>query len=320
MGKLKLRNMKIGVIGAGNWGKNLVKNLADLGVLAGVADAVPQNRENAQEIQPGVAVYESHIDLLAEKFDAVAIATPAHTHFAIAKDAMEAGCDVFIEKPMTLDPEEAEAIVKLGEEKDKVVMVGHLLLYQPAITYIKAALERGDIGKVYTLHQRRSKQGRVRAVENVLWSFGVHDVAVLLYLAGQAPVDVQVSGHCGLQPGVEDDTYLHLTFPDGSKAHLHNSWLWPIVERGLIIVGEKGMLVYDEINQNVKLVKKTIDADLQNVDEGEEVVFEGSGQPLRIELEHFVHCCKTRNKPNSCGQNGHDVVNVIAQAEALLRK
>lgn len=311
--------MKIGVIGAGNWGKNLVKNLADMGVLAGVADAVPQNRKNAEGIQPGVAVYESHLDLLADKFDAVAIATPAHTHYAIAKDAMEAGCDVFIEKPMTLDPEEAEAIVKLGAEKDKVVMVGHLLLYQPAITYIKQALDSGDIGKVYTLHQRRSKQGRARAVENVLWSFGVHDVAVLLYLAGQAPVDVQVSGHCGLQPGVEDDTYLHLTFPDGSKAHLHNSWLWPIVERGLIIVGEKGMLVYDEINQNVKLVKKTIDADLQNVDEGEAVVFEGSGQPLRIELEHFIFCCETRNKPNSCGQNGHDVVNVIAQAEGLLK-
>ncbi|YCM42626.1 Gfo/Idh/MocA family oxidoreductase [Verrucomicrobiaceae bacterium 227] len=311
--------MKIGIIGAGNWGKNLVRNLSDMGVLAGVADAVAQNRQNAQEIQPEVEVYENHTIMLADRFDAVAIATPAHTHFAIAKEAMEAGCDVFIEKPMTLDPAEAEALVKLGEKMNKVVMVGHLLLYQPAIAYIKDALGRGEIGQVYTLHQRRSKQGRARAVENVLWSFGVHDVAVLLYLAGQAPVDVQVSGHCGLQKGVEDDTYLHLTFPDGSKAHLHNSWLWPIVERGLIIVGELGMLVYDEIAQKVKLVKKTIDADLQNVDEGEEVVFAGSGQPLRIELDHFVDCCKSRSKPNSCGQNGLDVVRVIEQAESMLK-
>ncbi|MDB4616439.1 hypothetical protein OAE33_03485, partial [Akkermansiaceae bacterium] len=181
------------------------------------------------------------------------------------------------------------------------------------------SLGRGDIGQVYSLHQRRSKLGRVRSVENVLWSFGVHDVAVLLYLAGQAPMDVQVSGHCGVQKGVEDDTYLHLTFPDGSKAHLHNSWLWPIVERGLIIVGEKGMLVYDEIAQNVKLVKKTIDADLQNLDEGEEIVFEGSGQPLRIELDHFVDCCKSRSIAKSCGQNGLDVVRVIDQAEKLLK-
>ncbi len=311
--------MKIGVIGAGNWGKNLVRNLSDIGVLAGVADAVPQNRENALKIQPDVKLYENHTKMLADGFDAVVIATPAHTHYAIAKAAMESGCDVFIEKPMTLDPIEAEALVTLGEETSKVVMVGHLLLYQPAITYIKDSLGRGDIGQVYSLHQRRSKLGRVRSVENVLWSFGVHDVAVLLYLAGQAPMDVQVSGHCGVQKGVEDDTYLHLTFPDGSKAHLHNSWLWPIVERGLIIVGEKGILVYDEIAQNVKLVKKTIDADLQNLDEGEEIVFEGSGQPLRIELAHFVDCCKNRSIAKSCGQNGLDVVRVIEQSEKLLK-
>ncbi len=312
-------NMKIGVIGAGAWGKNLVKNFSEMGVLAGVADAVESNRKNATVIQPDVELFESHTDLLSRAYDAVAIATPAHTHFAIAKEAMEAGCDVFIEKPMTLDPDESEALVKLGQEKGKVVMVGHLLLYQPAIAYLKEALERNDIGQVYTMHQRRSKQGRARAVENVLWSFGVHDVAVLLYLSGQAPVKVEAVGHCGLQSTVEDDTYLHLTFPDGSLAHLHNSWLWPIVERGLIIVGEKGMLVYDEIAQNVRLVKKTIDCDLQNVDEGEEVVFEGSGQPLRLELDHFVDCCKRRTKPNSCGQNGLDVVRVLDQAETILK-
>jgi len=311
--------MKIGVIGAGNWGKNLVRNFSEMGVLDGVADAISQNCQTALEIQSDLLIYETHTEMLADGFDAVAIATPAHTHYAIAKEAMEAGCDVFIEKPMTLDPSEAEALLKLGKEMDTVVMVGHLLLYQPAIAYLKEALGRGDIGQVYTLHQRRSKLGRARAVENVLWSFGVHDVAVLLYLAGQAPTEVQVSGHCGLQRGIEDDTYLHLTFPDGSKAHLHNSWLWPIVERGLIIVGEKGMLVYDEIAQNIIFVKKTIDSELQNVDEGEEVVFEGSGQPLRIELEHFVDCCKNRTKANSCGQNGLDVVRVINQAETLLK-
>jgi len=311
--------MRIGVIGAGAWGKNLVKNFSEMEVLMGVADAVELNREKAKEIQADVALFENHIDLLAQGYDAVAIATPAQTHYTIAKDAMEAGCDVFIEKPMTLAPFEAEGLIKLGKERGKIVMVGHLLLYQPAIAYLKEALERHDIGKIYTMHQKRSKQGRARAVENVLWSFGVHDVAVLLYLSGQAPSKVEAVGHCGLQSRVEDDTYLHLTFPDGSKAHLHNSWLWPLVERGLIIVGEKGMLVYDEITQNVKLVKKTINADLQNVDEGEELVFEGSGQPLRLELEHFVDCCKTRKSPKSCGQNGLDVVRVLDQAEKILK-
>lgn len=311
--------MKVGVIGAGNWGRNLVRNFSEMGILAGVADAISQNCQNALNVQSNLTTYESHTEMLADAFDAVAIATPAHTHYAIAKEAMEAGCDVFIEKPMTLDPSEAEALVKLGKEMDKVVMVGHLLLYQPAIAYLKKALEDGDIGQVYTLHQRRSKQGRARKVENVLWSFGVHDIAVLLYLAGETPTDVQISGHCGLQKGIEDDTYLHLTFPNGSKAHLHNSWLWPIIERGLIIVGETGILVYDETAQTVKLIKKTIDSDLQNVDEGEKIVFQGSGQPLRIELEHFVNCCRNRIRPNSCGQNGLDVVRVITQAERLLQ-
>jgi predicted dehydrogenase len=311
--------MKIGIIGVGSWGINLVKNFSDLGVLSGVADGVEANRVSAQEVDPKIKVYANHEDLLKEGYDAVAIATPAHTHYLIAKYAMEAGCDVFIEKPMTLDPAESEALVTLGKEKGKIVMVGHLLLYQPATTYVKEALDRGDIGKVFTMHQRRSKHGRARAVENVLWSFGVHDVAVLLYLAGQTPTGISVAGHRGLQSGVEDDTYLHLSFPDGSKAHLHNSWLWPVVERGLTIVGDKGMLVYDELAQNVKLIRKTIDSDLQNVDDGEEVVFEGSGQPLRLELQHFIDCCKTRKLPISCGQNGLDVVRVLSQAEEIFK-
>lgn len=310
--------MKIGVIGAGNWGKNLVSNFSQMGVLAGVADGVGSNLENAKRLQPDLDLFESHNELLAQDYSAVAIATPAHTHYTIAKDAIEAGCDVFIEKPMTLDPAEAEALVTLGKQHEKIVMVGHLLLYQPAIKYIKEALDRGDIGKVFSMHQRRSKLGRARAVENVLWSFGVHDVAVLLYLAGKVPNDLAVSGHCGIQPKVEDDTYLHLGFPDGIKAHLHNSWLWPVVERSLTIVGDKGILLYDELAQNVTLHRKGIDSELQNLDDGEEVVFDGSGQPLRIELEHFIECCTSRNEPRSGAQNGLDVVRVLSQAEEIL--
>lgn len=311
--------MKIGVIGAGNWGKNIVNNLRDLGALSGVADAVEENRQRAEESSPGIETFDNHDDLIDAGYDAVAIATPAHTHFDIAKQAMLKGLDVFVEKPMTLGASDAEALCEIAQSEGRILMVGHLLLYQPAISYIKEALVSGDIGKVFTMHQRRSKLGRARAVENTLWSFGVHDVAVLLYLSGQSPCGVNVAGHCGLQPNVEDDTYLHLNFPDGSMAHLHNSWLWPRVERGLVIVGEKGMLVYDEVAQTVSLAKKTIDADLQNVDQGEEVVFEGSGQPLKIELEHFIDSCQTRNTPKSSGQNGLDVVSVLEQAENILR-
>ena len=312
--------MNIGVIGTGNWGVNLVQNFNEIGVLAGIADSLEINRNRAKEINSNVEVYESATDLIqSNNYDAVAIATPAHTHYQIAKSAMESGLDVFLEKPMTLDSIEAEDLIQIAEDNDRTLMVGHLLLYQPAIKYLKEALDSNLIGTVYSMHQRRSKLGRARAIENVLWSFGVHDVAVLLYLSGQTPVNISTVGHCGLSKNIEDDAYLHLKFPDGSIAHLHNSWLWPVTERSLTIVGEKGMLVYDEIAQSVTLHKKTINTGLQNVDEGKSVVFEGSENPLLIELKHFLKSCREKSKPISCGKNGLEVVNVLSKAEELLK-
>ena len=307
--------MKIGVIGAGNWGKNLVKNFANLGVLHAVADSVKENLNWVAEKFSEIQRYETSDELIASaNLDAVAIATPPHTHCAIAIAAMEKGLDVFVEKPLTIDPEEARLLKDTATDRDRILMVGHLLLYQPAIQFIKKYLDNGELGKVFTLTQRRSKLGRVRSFENVLWSFGVHDVAVLLHLVGEAPADVQFSGHAAFTDKVEDDTHLHLKFPSGIIANLHNSWYWPRVERELIITGEKGILVFDELNARVILHNKQVGKDLSHFDEGEEVIFEGSAQPLEIELTHFLECCETRQQPVSDGQNGYDVVNVLSQA------
>jgi len=311
--------MKIGVIGTGSWGGNLVRNFAALEVLAAVADPFETNRAKSLEDAPGIEVFEDAGALIAAGYDAVGIATPAATHFAIAKQALEAGLDVFVEKPMTLDPQEARDLHTLALANDRILMVGHLQLYQPAIGFVDDYLKAGKLGKVFTMHQRRSKLGRVRDKENVMWSFGVHDVAVLLSLAGEAPTRVLVSGHAALTPGVEDDTYLHLEFSNGMKAHLHNSWLWPRVERELIIAGERGILVFDELNSKVLLHRKTVDAGLAHHDEGTEKLFEGSGQPLRLELEHFLECCRTRTQPRSDGRNGYEVVQVLQEAESQLR-
>lgn len=306
--------MKIGVIGAGNWGKNLVKNFANLGVLNAVTDSVEENLNWVAENFPEVQRYETSNELIASaNLDAVAIATPPHTHCAIAIAAMEKGLDVFVEKPLTLDPEEARLLKDTATDRGRILMVGHLLLYQPAIQFIKKYLDNRELGKVFTLTQRRSKLGRVRSVENVLWSFGVHDVAVLLHLVGEAPVDVQFSGHAAFTDKVEDDAHLHLKFPSGIIANLHNSWYWPRVERELIITGEKGILVFDELNARVILHKKQVAKDLSHLDEGEEILFEGSAQPLETELKHFLECCETRQQPVSDGQNGYDVVNVLSQ-------
>ena len=310
--------MKVGVIGTGHWGGNLVRNLAEMQVLAGVADPSETNRSRAVKDAPGIETFADAADLLGAGYDAVAIATPAPTHFGIARQALGAGMDVFVEKPMTLDPQEASTLHQQALEQERILMVGHLLLYQPAIEFIADYLRKGRLGQVYTMHQRRSKLGRVRDKENVMWSFGVHDVAVLLFLAGEAPSRVVASGHAAFTPGVEDDTYLHLDFANGVKAHLHNSWLWPRVERELIVAGERGILVFDEQSSRVVLHRKTVDPALVHHDEGEEILFEGSGQPLRLELEHFLECCRERRQPRSDGRNGFEVVQVLQEAEGQL--
>ena len=300
------------VIGAGNWGKNLVRNFHELGALAAVAEASPELREGLEAQYPGLAIHSDYNEVLTDKsITAVAIATPAPTHFEIAKASLLAGKDVFVEKPMTLNSADAEALVEMADAEERILMVGHLLLYQPAIQWLKGQLDAGFLGEIYSLHQERVKLGRARYIENVTWSLGVHDIAVLLHLIGEEPDSVFASGHCGLQEKVEDDVYVHMTFPSGVKAHLHNSWLWPENRRGLTVVGEKGMLVYDEVNQRVIHHRKTIDGDLQNQDFGEEIVFTGAGQPLAIELAHFLECCEKRCSPISDGNNGLRTVQIL---------
>ena len=311
--------MKVGVIGAGHWGKNLVRNFAELGVLAGVADPMEENRSAALQQSPGIELFDNEADLLAAGYDAVAIATPAATHYRIARRALEVGLDVFVEKPVTLDAVEALELQRLAEQGERILMVGHLLLYQPAVNFIAEFLRKGKLGQVYTLHQRRSKLGRVRSEENVMWSFGAHDVAVLLVLAGESPDQIQAWGHAAVRSGVEDDTYLHLGFPSGLKASLHNSWLWPRVERELIVVGEKGMLVFEESGSRVVLHRKVVDSEGNHHDGGEEILFEGSAQPLSLELEHFLQCCRERKVPVSDGRNGFETVRVLEEAGKALQ-
>ena len=309
--------MKIAVIGAGNWGINLVRNLRDLNVLSHVVETSPELRERARTEAPSAEMVEDYTSLLDSDIDAVAIATPVPTHFQIAESFLKEGKDVFVEKPITFSSEEARNLTDLASVEKRVLMVGHLLLYQPAIRFIKSYLDEEKLGKIYHLHQTRMKLGRARSVENVAWSFGVHDIAVLLHLVGGAPVTVVASGHCGLQSNIEDDIYIHLEFDGGVKAHLHSSWLWPENKRGLTVVGERGMLVYDETGGTVTLHRKTINTELQNCDEGSEVVFEtGDAQPLRTELQHFMECIETRATPISDGRNGLEVILVLERVAA----
>lgn len=309
---------KVAVVGAGAWGRNLVRNFRELGALAAVAEADPKLREGLARENPGLPLHEDWRPLLAAPVPALAIATPAPTHHEIARAALLAGKDVFVEKPMALTAEHAEDLAALARARGRVLMVGHLLLYQPAIQWIRERLAEGLVGAARSLHQERLNLGKARAVENALWSLGVHDAAVLLHLVGAAPTEIAASGQCALRPGVEDDVYLHLGFPGGVRAHLHCSWLWPERRRRLAVVGDGGMLVYDEVDGTVTLHRKRIDAALANVDEGSEVVFRSSGEPLRAELEHFLARLEDRKPPLSDGESGARVVRVLAEADRLL--
>ncbi len=311
--------MKLAAIGSGAWGRNIVRTLHQMGALGVVAEAAPHLREQLAADYPGLAVVVDYRDLFARAdLAAVTIATPAHTHHHIAKACLLAGKDVFVEKPMTMTAAESEELVEIAEKDGRILMVGHLLLYKPAVQFIRDYLAAGSLGRVFTLHQERMKLGKARAVENALWSLGVHDVAALLYIAGEAPVGVVFSGHRGLQAGIEDDTYLHMTFADGRIAHLHNSWLWPEDRRGLKVIGERGMLVYDEKAETVTLVRKRVDEKLSNVDEGSELLFEAPKdfQALTVEMQHFMDCVQSRQTPRTCGRNGLAVVRVLEQAAA----
>jgi predicted dehydrogenase len=303
--------MNIAVIGAGHWGINLVRNLHALGVLSHVVEKDSEIVDEVSKEISDVQFLNDYDSLLSSDIDAVAIATPPATHYEIALKFLEQSKDVFIEKPMTLASQDADELVRIAEANQCILMVGHLLLYQPAIDFIKNYLERGHLGKIYHLHQERLKLGRVRTEENVLWSLGVHDIAVLLYLVGSSPESVDFTGHCGVQKQIEDDTYVHMTFDGGIMAHLHSSWIWPENKRSLKIIGEKGMLVYNEMEQTVVLHTKRIGSDLENIDQGEEQLFEGSDQPLRLEMEHFIDCIRSREEPISNGRSGAEVIRVL---------
>jgi len=309
--------MRMAVIGTGYWGKNLVRVACEIlgPEQVTVFDVNAESLRTIADQHPGISVAPSYGSVLNDRMiEIVSLATPVSTHVTLAKEALCAGKHIFVEKPLALKSSEAEEVAKLADEMGRIVMVGHILLFQPAIGWIKSAIGAGVIGELVSLHQERLNFGIVRTVENVLWSLGIHDIAVLLNLVGQSPQKVIAQGQAILQTKIQDDVYVHLLFSGGVRAHLHTSWLWPEKHRRLTIVGSRGMLTYDEGRQIVMLHRKRFGNDLMSVDEGDEVVFHGSGQPLTLEIEHFLECIRYGRQPLSDVRSAVDVVRVIEQA------
>lgn len=307
--------MSVAVIGAGAWGKNIIRNLSELGALAAICDPDPEGLASYATAYPQASTMIDWRQLLATDIPALAIATPTPLHFEMARAALEAGKDVFVEKPLTHNSDEAQKLVQLAQARGCILMVGHLLLYQPAVAWVKDYLRSGQLGELYGIRHERLSLGRVRPAESVLWDVGVHDIAMLLYLLEQSPAAVRASGHRMLKLGVEDEVQVHLEFADGVCASLYSSWLWPETNRRTIIRGTRGMLVYDEVEQSVILYRKWIDKQLQNHDQGSEVVYRGAGEPLRLELQHFLECSRDRKAPLSDGRSAVAVIRLLERID-----
>jgi predicted dehydrogenase len=313
---------RIAVVGAGPWGRNHVRTLASMGHLAAVVDGSSDVRAEMAALYPTITVVDSLDAMLSGELgtsiDAVVVATPASTHMAVASRILQAGKDVLVEKPITMNVADAEALVQCARSTGRLLMVGHLLLFQPSVQFLKEEIARSTIGEVLSLHQERLNFGRARSVENVLWSLGVHDVAVLLNLVDDVPIEVRVEAQRAISSR-EDDAYLTMVFGNGVHAHLHTAWLWPEKRRMLTVVGTQGMLVLDEADQSVTLHRKRITADLDHIDDGSERLFVGEGEPLRIELQNFVDAIGRREVTIADGESAVNVIRVLAQADQLLK-
>ena len=307
------------VVGAGRWGQNLIRNFHELGALAGVAELNPDLRSKVAAKYPEVPLYEEFHQALTSDINAIVIATPAPTHYQLAKTALAAGKDVFVEKPMTLCTDEAKDLAAYADEQSQILMVGHLLLYQPAITWMRDYLASGQAGQVRHVATQRVNLGRVRQQENVWWSFAPHDIAVILNLLGSPSLEhVQAHGHAMLQPGIEDNVHVDLKFSEGQTAHLHCSWYWPVLQRSTTVIAEHQILFYDEAFQQVTIYDKGIDAQLNSRDQGSHLVDVTVREPLKVECEHFLHCLRSREKPRSDGWSGVTVVEILERAQKVM--
>lgn len=308
---------KVAVLGAGRWGMNHVRNFHALGALAAVVDPDPKAAARVAEAGVSAPVYPSlNVALDAAAFDGVVIATPAPRHREDALAAIAAGKDVLVEKPMTLDTAEAEAICEAAEAAGRLVMVGHLLLYQPAIAWIREQIAAGAIGKVRHVEARRLNLGTVRPNENVFWSFSPHDLAVVHHLIGEPALErVQAFGQAAVQPGVEDLVHADFVFDGGITAHVQASWFWPVLIRTTTVVGSTGAIVYDEVAQKVTLHRTSIDPSTLATSRGEPVEAPvADAQPLKLECQHFLDCIASRAQPRSHGRHGVEVVRMLELA------
>jgi predicted dehydrogenase len=324
--------VRVGLVGCGYWGPNLARNLHQIPQtqLAVCCDQDPQALSRLRMIYPQADTTTQYREVLADRsIDAVVVATPARSHYALARDALLADKHVLVEKPLAMSSEEAREMISLAEQRRRVLMVGHIFEYHPAVREIKSLIDAGDLGQVYYIYSTRVNLGRVQSDINALWSIAPHDISILNYLLGAMPESVSAHGGTFLNGTVEDVVFLVLGFPGGVLGHVHASWLDPSKVRRMTIVGSRRMVVYDDVAGEGKI--KIYDKGVYR--KGDDIFGEfqyrvHSGdisipkidmtEPLRIECTHFAECILQGRQPLTDGLNGLRVVQVLEAAQASL--
>jgi predicted dehydrogenase len=321
--------LRVGIVGLGYWGANIARNLDALSgcELAWCCDTDAARRERMRALFPRARFSGEVGEMLAdESVAAVAVATPVPTHAALAELTLASGRHCFVEKPLACDVVSAERLIGLAAERGRLLMVGHLLAYHPALLALKELCESGELGEVRYLYSQRLNLGRLRADENALWSLGAHDVSAILALTGGLPAQVSARGESYVREGVEDVVFAHLGFAGGLAAHVHVSWLDPRKERRLTVVGSRRMATFDdmEAERTLTVYDKGFDPDAAAA--GDYVARSGEQrspaisrrEPLRIELEHFLECLRGEAAPRTGGLEGLRVVRVLEALQESL--
>lgn len=315
----------VAVFGCGYWGKNLVRNFKELGALRLVCDISPAGRELAQQIAPGIETADDFgVAMRRSDIDAVVLATPAVTHAPLAIEAMNLGKDVYVEKPMAMNVSEASKMQEVAISKGRILMVGHILEYHPAVTKLRSMIKSGDLGQIHYIYSNRLNFGKIRIEENALWSFAPHDIAVILRLMGEKPIEVTSVGGNYVTPNLADVTVSGLHFSSGRRAHIFVNWLNPFKEQKLVVVGEERMAVFNDVEKVDKLTlynqKVELDKRMPVLRKGDvETVALDGAEPLQAECAHFLECLETRKQPLTDGNNGIAVLEVLEACQESLQ-
>jgi len=326
---------RIGQIGLGYWGPNLLRNFLNLSTaqVTWVAD-MDIGRLSAGDLNGGVRTTTNYHELLcASDVDAVVVATPAASHYRIVEEALNANKHVLVEKPLAMTANECNQLVTLAKKRNLTLMVGHTFLYSAAVRQLKKYIDAGELGDVLYLYSQRLNLGRIRQDVNALWNFAPHDISIMLYLLDEQPVEVSARGFDYLQPGIPDVVFLTLVFPNKKAAHVHISWLDPQKIRRITAVGSQKMAVYDDVSSDAKIVlfDRGVDRiptaqsprDFKTFDEFQLQVRSGDvlipafkfSEPLRSECAHFVECIQTGRRPLTDGEHGRNVVSILEAAQ-----